>query len=119
MAASTATAPRIALLDPELDMADYGHPNFFRLVNRCLFQSGYVVLRNAIDRNRCAIFQRLLGRTHEELQATLRRKGIPIDRVQPEDRSKSAWHEIAWDLRRGQVMPAVFGMVNPGLAAED
>lgn len=119
MVGSTATAPRLALLDPELDMAEFGHPNFSRFVNRCLFQSGYVVLRNAIDRNRCAIFRRLLGRTHEQLHATLQAKGIDIDRLQPEDKAKGAWHEIAWDLRHGQVTPAVFSMVNPGLAIDD
>jgi hypothetical protein len=119
MVGSTATAPQAALLHPELDMAEYGRPNFFRYVNRCLFQSGYIVLRNAIDRNRCAIFHRLVGRTHDHLRAKLRAKGIDIDGLLPEDKLKGAWHEIGWDLRNGQITPPVFGLANPGLALDD
>jgi hypothetical protein len=119
MVGSRATAPRATLLHPELDMADYGRPNFFRYVNRCLFQSGYIVLRNAIDRNRCAIFHGIVGRTHDQLRAKLQTKGIDIDALTADDKHRDVWHEIGWELRNGQITPRVFDMVNSGLAIED
>ncbi|HUN52206.1 MAG TPA: hypothetical protein VMU42_13870, partial [Candidatus Sulfotelmatobacter sp.] len=119
MAAKTAPAPHIALLDPELDMVEFGHPNFSRYVNRSLFQSGYIVLRNAVDRNRCAIFRGLIRRSHEELAAKLKRKGIAVAAPAPKDKEKGAWHELGLALQNGQVTHSAFGLVNPGLALDD
>ena len=105
----------------ELDMKNIGENLFHQSISKSLRELGYVIIRNAIDKNRCIFYKSLITNAYEIQHKYVSDQGllIPEQDIEKPYNGLGGDHQIAFWSRQGQLHDAVFKNIFPGLSIYD
>ena len=109
------------MFEKELDMKNIGENLFHQSISKSLRELGYVIIRNAIDKNRCIFYKSLITNAYEMQHKYVSDQGllIPEQDIEKPYNGLGGDHQIAFWSRQGQLHDAVFKTIFPGLSIYD
>ena len=101
------------MFEKELDMKNIGENLFHQSISKSLRELGYVIIRNAIDKNRCIFYKSLITNAYEMQHKYVSDQGlIPEQDIEKPYNGLGSDHQIAFG-RSGQLHDAVFKTISP------